>query len=418
MQTISLYELNAHIRSLIQKGADDVYWVHGELLEGREAHNGHYYGELVEKSESSGNITARARITIWARTYNILALRFRQETGQSLHPGIKVLMLVKVVFSELYGYSLDVQDIDGSYTIGDMARRRQEILHRLEEDGIIDDNKTLPLPVLMKRIAVVSSANAAGYGDFCRQLLENDWGLAFRVQLFPAVMQGQHVPESIASALTAIADEADNWDVVVIIRGGGATGDLSDYDSYSLAACIAQHPLPVITGIGHDRDETVLDHVAHTSVKTPTAAAAFIVEHQLALLSAIHTYRQRIPMSARTLMQKQEARLSLLRQRLPSMVALKVQKEHQRLDRVSMLLPLTARRMMEKQLHRLELLSQRLQAMNPELLLGRGYSLTIVDGHIVTDISSIKKGSHIITRLQGGDILSEVKEIREKTDTL
>lgn len=418
MQAISLYELNAHIRSLIQKGADGVYWVHGELLEGREAHNGHYYGELVEKSESSGNITARARITIWARTYNILALRFRQETGQTLHPGIKVLMLVKVVFSELYGYSLDVQDIDGSYTIGDMARRRQEILRRLEEDGIIDDNKTLPLPVLMKRIAVVSSANAAGYGDFCRQLLENDWGLAFRIQLFPAVMQGQYVPESIASALTAIADEADNWDVVVIIRGGGATGDLSDYDSYSLAACIAQHPLPVITGIGHDRDETVLDHVAHTSVKTPTAAAAFIVEHQLALLSVLRTYRQRIPMSARTLMQKQEARLSLLRQRLPSMAALRVQKEHQRLDKVSMLLPLTAKGMMEKQLHRLELLSQRLQAMNPELLLGRGYSLTIVDGHIVTDISSIKKGSHIITRLQGGDILSEVKEIREKTDTL
>lgn len=410
--TLSLYELNAHVRSLIEKGADGVYWVHGELLEGREGYGGHFYGELVEKSESSGNVIARARITIWARTYSMLALRFRSETGQNLHPGIKVLMQVRVSFSELYGYALNVLDIDGSYTLGDMARKRQEILRRLEQDGIINDNKTLPLPRLIKRVAVVSSANAAGYGDFCRQLRENDHGLAFSIKLFPAVMQGQHVTESIAAALTEIAEEADLWDIVVIIRGGGATSDLSDFDSYPLAACIAQHPLPVITGIGHDRDETVLDHVAHLSVKTPTAAAAFIVEHQLEQLSLLRDCRQRIYMSVLSLMQRQEARLALLRQRLPSMVALRVQKENRRLDRVSMLLPLSSKRVVEAQCHRLELLAQRLESMNPELLLSRGYSITLMDGQIITDVSRITEGALITTRLKGGDVLSEVKEIR------
>ncbi|MBQ2393663.1 MAG: exodeoxyribonuclease VII large subunit, partial [Alistipes sp.] len=204
--------------------------------------------------------------------------------------------------------------------LGDQARRRQEILNQLEKDGIINDNKDLPMPTLLKRIAVVSSATAAGYGDFCRQLLENEWGLAFRVQLFPAVMQGQHVPESISAALMQIADEADRWDAVVIIRGGGATSDLSDYDSYPLATCVAQHPLPIIIGVGHDRDETVLDHVAHTSVKTPTAAAAFILEHQLEQLSLLHDLQQRIPLAASSKMQREEQRLALLRQRLPSVV--------------------------------------------------------------------------------------------------
>lgn len=408
MQALSLFELNAMVRSFVEGSAEEAYWVHGELLEGRAGYGGHFYGELVEKNELTGAIVAKARITIWARVYNMLALRFQAETGQSLRAGIKVLLKVKLSFNELYGYALNVVDIDGSYTLGDQARRRQEILHRLEEDGIINDNKTLPLPTLLKRIAVVSSASAAGYGDFCRQLLENEWGLAFRVQLFPAVMQGQHVPESISAALMQIADEADLWDAVVVIRGGGATSDLSDYDSYPLAACVAQHPLPIIIGVGHDRDETVLDHVAHTSVKTPTAAAAFILEHQLEQLSLLRDLQQRIPLAASTRMQGEDRRLALLRQRLPSVVALRLQREHQRLERSSLLLPISASRVLTQEKHRLELLSQRLESLNPELLLRRGYSITMMDGKIVTDISDIPPGSQIETRLQGGTLLSQV----------
>lgn len=408
MQALSLFELNAMVRSFVEGSAEEAYWVHGELLEGRAGYGGHFYGELVEKNELTGAIVAKARITIWARVYNMLALRFQAETGQSLRAGIKVLLKVKLSFSELYGYALNVVDIDGSYTLGDQARRRQEILHRLEEDGIINDNKTLPLPALLKRIAVVSSASAAGYGDFCRQLLENEWGLAFRVQLFPAVMQGQHVPESISAALMQIADEADLWDAVVVIRGGGATSDLSDYDSYPLAACVAQHPLPIIIGVGHDRDETVLDHVAHTSVKTPTAAAAFILEHQLEQLSMLRDLQKRIPLAASTRMQDEDRRLALLRQRLPSVVTLRLQREHQRLERSSLLLPISASRVLTQEKHRLELLSQRLESLNPELLLKRGYTITLHDGKIVTHASQLVPGQSIVTRLQDGEITSVI----------
>ena len=410
MQALSLFELNAMVRSFVEGSAEEAYWVHGELLEGRAGYGGHFYGELVEKNEHTGAIVAKARITIWARVYNMLALRFQVETGQSLRAGIKVLLKVKLSFSELYGYALNVVDIDGSYTLGDQARRRQEILHRLEEDGIINDNKTLPLPTLLKRIAVVSSTSAAGYGDFCRQLLENEWGLAFRVQLFPAVMQGQHVPESISAALMQIADEADLWDAVVVIRGGGATSDLSDYDSYPLAACVAQHPLPIIIGVGHDRDETVLDHVAHTSVKTPTAAAAFILEHQLEQLSMLRDLQQRIPLAASTRMQGEDRRLALLRQRLPSVVALRLQREHQRLERSSLLLPISASRVLTQEKHRLELLSQRLESLNPELLLKRGYTITLHDGKIVTHASQLAPGQSIVTRLQDGDVTSIITQ--------
>lgn len=395
MQTYTLYELNAHIRSLIEEGTDSIYWVQGELMEGREGHGGHFYGEMIEKSDVTGNIVARARIIIWARAYNMIALRFRSETGQSLRPGLRILVQAKVTFSELYGYSLNILDIDGTYTLGDMARLRKEILQRLADDGIINDNKTLPLPTLLRRIAVISSATAAGYGDFSRQLLENNHGLAFRLKLFPAVMQGTQVPESIVSALSAIADEAENWDAAVIIRGGGATTDLSDYDSYNLAACIAQHPLPVFTGIGHDRDETVPDRVAHMALKTPTAVAAFFVEHQLQLLRRLQDLQQRIPSAAYQLVQYGQQRMALLQQRIPSMATL----------------------MLERNRHRLDMLEQHLKNLDPELLLSRGYSITLAGGRILTDISGLAKGTSITTRIRGGEILSTVQEINRLSES-
>ena len=274
---LTLYELNSLVKGVVEDALDREYWVTGEFSEARVGYGGHLYAELVQKDAAERNLVAKARMNCWARQYNIVRLRFLQETGQEIQAGLKVLALVRVTFHELYGYSLQLLDLDPSYTLGDMARRRQQILDRLEQEGILHDNQQLLLPALTSRIAVISSAGAAGYGDFCNQLHANEYGLRFHVRLFPAVMQGANVEPSVLEALYAIAEQEEEWDAVVIIRGGGATSDLSDFDSYALASAIAQFPLPVIVGIGHDRDQTVLDFVAHTSLKTPTAVAAFLV---------------------------------------------------------------------------------------------------------------------------------------------
>ena len=298
-EVLTLFELNSLVHEVIEDNFDEQYWVVGELSDvSTPAYGGHFYGELVQKDEESDRIVARARITCWARNYNMIRLRFQKEAGETLRKGLQVKLLVEVNFHEQYGYSLNVVDIDSTFTLGDLAKRRREILQQLEKDGILHDNQSLPLPRLLKRIAVISSATAAGYGDFCHQLEENDYGFHFEVQLFPAVMQGEQVPESIIAALQEILSEPP-FDLVVIIRGGGASCDLSDFDSYELAACIALYPLPVLTGIGHERDETVLDYVAHTKVKTPTAAAAFIIEHQAEEAALLDDLYQRITHSAR-----------------------------------------------------------------------------------------------------------------------
>ena len=281
-RALTLYELNARVRGVLETGLPDRYWLQAELSEVREAYNGHCYLEFVQKDKGGRELVARARGVIWAGVYQLLKPMFEREAGRPLAAGLKVLVRVSVSFHELYGYSLTVTDIDPAYTLGDMARLRREILARLEEDGILYANKELSLPMIVSRVAVISSATAAGYGDFCHQLLLNDYRFRFDVRLFPAVMQGERVEQSVLSALEAVMNDAEGgWDVVVIIRGGGATSDLSGFDSYWLAAACAQFPLPVITGIGHERDDTVIDLVAHTRVKTPTAAAAFLVRHQL-----------------------------------------------------------------------------------------------------------------------------------------
>lgn len=393
----------------------------GELLEGRPGSGGHFYGELVQKDERRGSIIARARITIWARAYNMIRYRFERETGQQLRPGIKLQVLVRVTFHELYGYSLNVLDVDSSYTIGDMARRRQEILQQLQEDGIIDDNRTLPLPTLLQRIAVISSDTAAGYGDFCDQLLNNDYRLHFDVKLFPAIMQGSRVEETILEALEAVLrtqqrteheDETTGaalpFDCVVIIRGGGATSDLSDFDSYPLAAAIAQFPIPVITGIGHERDETVLDRVAHRSVKTPTAVAAFILDHQLEQLAHLDSLQSTIVQATQRRLETERQRLHHLSTTLPLRFASVRQKQEYRLQMFQERLRNALSTRFERERHRLQLLDQRTKALDPTLLLSRGYSMTLSRGRIVTDASVLKPGDEITSCFSKGTIKSKV----------
>ncbi len=414
-EVLTLFELNSLVHEVIEDNFDEQYWVVGELSDvSTPAFGGHFYGELVQKDEESDRIVARARITCWARNYNMIRLRFQKEAGETLRKGLQVKMLVEVNFHEQYGYSLNVVDIDSTFTLGDLAKRRREILQQLEKDGILHDNQSLPLPRLLKRIAVISSATAAGYGDFCHQLEENDYGFHFEVQLFPAVMQGEQVPESIIAALEEISSSSGEvgrglpFDLVVIIRGGGASSDLSDFDSYELAACIALYPLPVLTGIGHERDETVLDYVAHTKVKTPTAAAAFIIEHQAEETALLDDLYQRITHSAKEQIQREKQRLEHQRAVLPLLFMGFYQKGENRLVLLSQRLSSNAKQSLEREKHSLQLMQQRLNSLDPRLLLKRGYTITTCGGKLVRSIEGLAEGEVLTTQTEKGEIYSKV----------
>ena len=405
---LTLFELNSLVHEVFEDNFDEEYWVTGELSDaGTPAFGGHFYGELVQKDEESDHIIARARITCWARNYNMLRLRLQKEAGETLRKGLQVKLLVEVNFHEQYGYSLNVLDIDSSFTLGDLAKRRREILQQLEKDGILHDNQELPLPRLLRRIAVVSSATAAGYGDFCHQLETNEYGFHFDVQLFPAVMQGEQVPESIISALEAILSEQP-FDLVVIIRGGGASSDLSDFDSYELAACIAQYPLPVLTGIGHERDETVLDFVAHTRVKTPTAAAAFIIEHQAEEAALLDDLYLRITHSAEERIMREKQRLEHQRAVLPLLFTNFIQGKQSGLVLLRQRLMNAGKQRLEREQHRLQLMKQRMDSLDPRLLLKRGYSITTCAGRIVRSTEGLAEGEVLTTQLENGEIYSKV----------
>ena len=388
--TLSLSRLNSMVRAAIEEQLPLKYWVTGELSEVRATSVGHCYIELVERDEATGEISAKARGTIWSRVYSLLRPYFLEQTGREFSVGLKVLLQVSVNFHEVYGFSLDVCDIEPAYTIGDMARQRMLIVQRLTDEGVINLNKELPFPLLPKRVAVISSASAAGYGDFCDQLNGNLYGFNFRVQLFPAPMQGSKVEEGIISALNAIACDLDSWDVVVIIRGGGATSDLSCFDTYDLANNCAQFPLPVVTGIGHQRDDTLLDIVAHTRVKTPTAAAELL----------IHT------------MLVQAEKIENLRRAIPDTVSRRIADERRRVEMLVQNLPLSVAMLLQQQRHRLDIWEQQLQASSPDKILARGYTLTLSGGRIVRSAAELSAGDEVVTRFADGDVTSTVKNIK------
>ena len=407
-ETLTLFELNCLVHDVIEANFDEEYWVTGELSDvSTPAFGGHFYGELVQRDEEADRIVARARITCWARTYNMLRLRFQKEAGETLRKGLQVKLLVQVNFHEQYGYSLNVLDIDSTFTLGDLAKRRREILQQLEKDGILHDNQSLPLPRLLRRIAVISSATAAGYGDFCNQLEQNGYGFHFDVKLFPAVMQGEQVPESIIAALEGILSELP-FDLVVIIRGGGASSDLSDFDSYELAACIAQYPLPVLTGIGHERDETVLDYVAHTKVKTPTAAAAFIIEHQGQEATLLDELYQSITHSAKERIFRERQRLEHQRTIHPLLFTNFSQGRKNKLGLLSQRLMWACVRRVESEKQSLQLMKQRMKSLDPKELLKRGYTITTCGGKLVRSIEGLAEGEVLTTQTNNGEIYSKV----------
>ena len=384
---LTLYSLNNLVHNAIADALPTRYWVTRELSEVRETAVGHCYIELVQRDEETQELVAKARGTVWARIYSLLRPYFLEQTGQPFAAGLKVLLQVSVGFHELYGYTLDVCDIEPAYTIGDIARHRQLIIKRLTDEGVIGLNKELDFPQLPQRIAVISSATAAGYGDFCDQLQNNRYGFVFYPRLFPAPMQGNGAEEGIIAALDTIAQEIDNWDVVVIIRGGGATSDLGCFDTYDLANNCAQFPLPIITGIGHLRDESVLDIVAHTSAKTPTAVAEYLIHSMLA----------------------NETLLTDIQSIIAKAVAQRMEAEKQRIEKHLGQIPVLTALYMQSQRHRLDLFQQRIEAASPEHILSLGYSITRLGGKAVRDTSTLKPGEEVETTVAGGTFISVIK---------
>lgn len=408
METLSLYDLNALVRRSLEQCLPDEYWVQAELSDVRTNSTGHCYLEFIQKDPRSNNLIAKARGTIWANVYRLLKPYFEESTGQAFVSGIKVLVQVTVSFHELYGYSLTVQDIDPTYTLGDMARRRREILKQLEEEGVLTLNKELEMPVLPQRIAVVSSPTAAGYGDFCHQLKNNSRGFFFHTELFPALMQGDRVEESVLSALDAILNRQEDFDAVVIIRGGGATSDLSGFDTYLLAAACAQFPLPIITGIGHERDDTVLDSVAHTRVKTPTAAAEYLINCMDLAADELEVLISQLHESVRSRLTEEHRKLISYRNRIPSAVVRRVSDAKLALLTTRKDISLAVQTLLSRQRHRLELLQQRLADASPEKMLARGYSITLKDGKVVKDAALLNEEDEIITRFYRGEVTSVI----------
>lgn len=403
-QGISLYELNRLVRRAVERNLPEEYWLRAELSDVRCNAAGHCYLEFIQKDQQGNNLIAKARGTIWGNIFRIMKPYFERETGQAFVSGIKVLVKVTVCFHELYGYSLTVTDIDPSYTVGDIARCRREILLQLEEEGVLTLNKELALPLLANRIAVISSATAAGYGDFCDQLARNDARFRFHTRLFPAIMQGEKVEESILAALDSIYAQYERWDAVVIIRGGGATSDLSGFDTYLLAASCAQFPLPIITGIGHERDDTVIDCVAHTRVKTPTAAAEFLINHSRAAAEQLEHHAVRIAEAANRKMELEKSRLDKLLTGLPVQLNLYcLRAGHALSDLDQRMRNALSSRLLREQ-HRVELAEQQIRSASPEQQLKRGYSIVRKDGHAITDPGQVKPGDRLTVCLWKGEI--------------
>ena len=407
-QHYSLLQLNQLVRDVLEDALPDEYWVEAELSECRE-HGGHCYMELIEKDDHSNTPVARASAKCWRQTWVMVKPYFERTTGQPLRAGMKVLLRVYAQFHEAYGFSWIVSDIDPTYTLGDMARKRQEIIQQLKEEGVFDMQRELHIPIFAKRIAIISAQNAAGYGDFCRQLEDNDYGFRFEVTLFPAIMQGEQVEASVVDALNKIYQRIGDFDVVCILRGGGATADLSGFDTLALAENVAQFPLPVITGIGHERDESILDMVANTRVKTPTAAAALLIDNLLHVLEQLDDASHRIVYAINQRLTNQKTRIATLTTLIPTLALRLVSNQRHRIETTENRLPIAIERRLTNQKHLLESISLKLQGFDPQLLLSRGYSITLHNGRAVRDPQQLKAGDEIETRVEKGNIKSIVK---------
>ena len=407
MNSTSLSELTNKIQSVIRQNFTDAIWVRAEISELRE-NGGHCYMELIEKDSETDNILAKTRATCWANVYRMLKPYFESNTGETLRAGLNVLVAVTVEFNGVYGFSLNIRDIDPTYTIGELAARRMQIIQKLREEGIDDMNKQLPFPTLPQRIAIISSETAAGYGDFCNQLNSDTSHFAFYPRLFPAIMQGNMAETSIIGALEKIYKHVELFDVVVIIRGGGATTDLSCFDSYNLAINCAQFPLPIIAGIGHQRDVSILDMVAHTSVKTPTAAAEYLISALEKAEEEIDELASELCNFTSNIIQKEHKSLELYMLKIKQASRTGFLKEQNRLSNYLFQLKSMYRNRIHRETNKLALIATRIETQSPKYLYERGYTITTVHGKRITSALQVKPGDKVTTHLADGHFDSEV----------
>lgn len=384
MKQYSLSELCTEIQEVVENDLLERYWVRAEIAS--LSTRGHCYMELVEKAEDN-TLAAKVRATCWNNVYGLLSAYFIQETGQALRIGMQVLVEVSVGFHPVYGLNLNIWNIDPTYTQGDLAKQRQATIRRLKEDGVIDMQKSLEVPTLVRRVAIISAAGAAGYGDFCDQLTNNRYGYKFELSLFAAIMQGDNAPRSIISALNQIVKEGDQWDIVVIIRGGGASTDLGCFDDYELANHCAQFPLPILSGIGHTRDMSIVDMVVHTSVKTPTAAAEWLIER----------------------IEEQIEVITLLSSRLQRATQYAVIQEQNKLQGYLQRMSYAMQRLVIQEQNRLQIWGKTIELHSPERIFKMGYSLTMLNDKPITKIADVKEGDILKTFVQDGIVESVVK---------
>ncbi|MEA3446154.1 MAG: exodeoxyribonuclease VII large subunit [Bacteroidota bacterium] len=454
---LGLYQLNKLIKEAIYDAFPATVWVVAEISELRFNRNGHCYIELIEKDELGDKILAKSRATIWARTCNILFPYFESTTGQQLNSGMKVLINASVDFHELYSFNLNILDIDPAYTIGDLAQRRQEIIDRLEDEGVMDMNKEIEMPPVPQKIAVISSETAAGYGDFINQLNNNTYGIKFYPKLFPAIVQGDRAEQSIMEAFDRIFQYEEFFDVVCLIRGGGSKADLSCFDNYELAYYITQFPLPVISGIGHERDESIADMVAHTQMKTPTAVAEFLINRASEFESDVNNLEERFIGEVKELLHTEKSKVehfslvfapkvqSILNQKkiilqrnanafqkltddfvrkheiqlhdyssqCQHLFYINISNKNNKIDNLNKTLIIRKNRFLLKKYHQLEMAENSSEHFNPTGILKRGYSLTFKNGEILKNIDQLKKGDEIKSRLHQGELVSEVKALRK-----
>ncbi len=414
--SISLSELLGRVAKTLKRELPGSQWILAEIMELHVNQRGHCYLELIEKGPDDGAVLARARGTIWASKYNMLRPFFETATGMQLKSGIKLLCKGSVEFHPQYGFSINVTDIDPAYTLGDLARKKQEVIRRLREEGVMEMNQEVPLPAVPQRIAIISSESAAGYGDFIQSIAGNSQGYHFQTRLFQAVMQGDQAPASVMGALDLVFETENDYDCVVIIRGGGSRADLECFNDYDLAYHITQFPLPVITGIGHDRDESVVDLVASKGLKTPTAVAEFLVNQLLSFEFRISALHDKLSASVNRTVQHHRMLLERFSGDLTHLSRQTWQRENERLQHASVNMQKGIAAMLERKRDHLALLEKRNELVNPENVLKRGFSMTLHKGRTITTTEGISPGDTIETRLHKGTVYSKAEKTISEND--
>lgn len=408
MAHLSLFQLNSLIKEQLEENLQTSYWVIAEISGMQVNQKGHCYLELVEKQ---GNfVQAKLRANIWSYTYRTIASQFTQITGTKLSIGQKGLFNVKVNFHEVYGLSLTVNDIDPNFTLGERSRQREETIKRLEQDGLLQTNKTHILPPVPQRIAIISSATAAGYEDFVNQLAKNERGIDFKATLFHSTMQGNEAPVSISESIIQVNAQAEEFDVLVVIRGGGSKTDLDAFDDYNMCKSLANTQLPVITGIGHERDESVADLVAHTPLKTPTAVAEFLISGAFQFEDRLHEYLYALEKNFNQRFGLAHQNLDFLGSRLERAASQQLNQAQFQLEKLKNAFSTHSKSLIHQHQLALSQLEHKVKLHNPETAFEQGYTLTLRNGKKV-DLAELNLNDEIETRGKSIQLKSKITEI-------